>query len=190
MVTVRNIYVDIIRERNIRPLTSGELQPLDFSSEGHEDDKMMSRMLIAEEVFKFATILRLYYKTRPRLELCLKLKYRIPITEIDSGRCFPNVKNEDIRVLTRDYKRVKDKEMFESIIDVFNLYESKQSKSDTLRKWTFVKIDEIVTLLNKSHQAQVYNRDNVGELISIYYNNGPDNSPVHALNYKKERNDA
>jgi len=169
MVTVRNIYIDIIRERNIRPLTSGDLQPIDNLFTGEKNEDMMNRLLIEEELLKLQTIMKLYYKSRPKLELCLKLKYRIPVGREDTDRCFPGCSAEEVETLTRNFKLVKDKTMFEEVIRIFNTYEDKQSKSDTVRKWIFVKIDEIISHLNHTHGADVYNRKNVGELVSLYY---------------------
>lgn len=169
MVTVRNIYIDIIRERNIRPLTAGELQPVDNLFDGFESDNMMNRLLIEEELLKLQTIMKLYYKSRPKLELCLKLKYRIPIVKEDTNQCFPGCSMEEVKTLTRDFKLVKDKTMFEEVVRVFNLHEAKESKSDTIRKWIFVKIDEIISHLNRTHNTDVYDRKNVGELVSLYY---------------------
>lgn len=171
LVTVRNIYVDIMRERNIRPLTGKQVLSLEDISERFEDDNMLNRLVIEEELLKLHTILKFYHKSRRELELCLKLKYRVPVTREDIFGCFPGCSREDVEILTEDFKLVRDKTMFARVIGVFNLHKAKQSKSDTLRKWTFVKIDEIVTLLNRGHQAKVYNRENIGELISLYYQN-------------------
>lgn len=180
MVTVRNIYIDIIRERNIRPLTAGELQPIDNLFTGEKSEDMMNRLLIEEELLKLQTIMKLYYKSRPKLELCLKLKYRIPVGKEDTAQCFPGCRPEEIETLTRNFKLVKDKTMFEEIIRIFNTYEDKQSKSDTVRKWIFVKIDEIISHLNRTHGGNVYDRKNVGELVSLYYQykGRMDTSPV------------
>jgi len=169
MVTVRNIYIDIIRERSIRPLTAGELQPVEDVPDGSERENMLNRMVVDEELDKLRTIIKLFHKTRPKLELCLKLKFRVPVSPEDTSRCFPGCTREDVQTLTQDFKLEKDKTMFERIITVFNVHEKKNSKSDTLRKWTFVKIDEIVSLLNRTHGRDLYSRDSVGELITLYY---------------------
>ena len=169
MVTVRNIYIDIIRERNIRPLTAGEFQPVDTLFDADDREQTMNRLLIEEEFLKLQTIMKLYYKSRPRLELCLKLKHRIPVGKEDTRRCFPKCSKEDVEILTQDFQLAKDKTMFEKIVRIFNLHEGRQSKSDTVRKWVFVKIDEIISHLNRTHNADIYNRKNVAELFSLYY---------------------
>ncbi len=169
MVTVRNIYIDIIRERCIRPLTGSRCQPIDNLFNEYENDNMMNKLLVEEEVLKLQTIIKLYYKLRPKLELCLKLKYRIPLAKEDTYRCFPQCSRTEIETLSQDFKRMKDKTMFERVSGVFNRHENKKSKSDTIRKWIFVRIDEIISHLNRTHNAAVYNRKNVGELVSFYY---------------------
>lgn len=169
MVTVRNIYIDIIRERSIRPLTAGDVQPVDELFDKRESERMINRLVIEEELLRLQTIMKMFYKSRPKLELCLKLKYRIPVSSEETHRCFPACSQEDVETLSQDFITVNDKTMFETIIAVFNLHEARQYKSDTLRKWTFVKIDEIVTLLNRAHGRDVYSRESVGELITLYY---------------------
>ncbi len=169
MVTVRNIYIDIIRERNVRPLTAGGVQEIGDVADLHGDKKMIDRLLINEELTKLQTILVLYYKTRARLELCLKFKYRIPVTRQDIEKCFPKCREEDIKTLTQDFTTTKDKRVFEKILSVFNYYEVRVNKSDTLRKWVNVKVEEIIMHLNRTHSTRVYNNKNFADFIALYY---------------------
>lgn len=169
MVAVRNIYIDIIRERNVRPLTSGDVQEIDDVPDLKGDKTMINRMLLKEELVKFQTILILYYKSRARLELCLKLKYRIPLTRRDIERCFPNCREEDIRVFTQDFSLMRDKRVFEKIQSVFNYHESRENKSDTLRKWVNVKVEEIILHLNRTHGSKIYSIKNFADFIGLYY---------------------
>lgn len=169
MVTVRNIYIDIIRERNVRPLTAGVVHEIDDVADLHGDKKMIDRLLINEELTKFQTILVLYYKTRDRLELCLKVKYRIPVTRQDIEKCFPKCREEDIKILTQDFTTIRDKRVFEKILSVFNYHEARLNKSDTLRKWVNIKVEEIIMHLNRTHGARVYNNKNFADFIALYY---------------------
>ncbi len=169
MVSVRNIYIDIIRERNVRPLTSGDVKEIDDVPDKHGEKTMINRLVLNEELLKLQTILLLFYKSRARLELCLKLKFRIPVSREDVRRCFPNCREEDIETLAQDFTLTRDKRVFEKILFVFNHHESRENKSDTLRKWINVKIDEIITHLNRTHNFAVYNTKNFADFIGLYY---------------------
>jgi DNA-directed RNA polymerase specialized sigma24 family protein len=169
MVTVRNIYMDIIRERKVRPLTSGEFQTMDETIDIYEDKQMWSRLVINEEFQRFQTVLALYYKSRPRLELCLKLKCRVPLTEHDIHQCFPCCSMDDHKILEQDFKGLRDKKLFEIVASVFNHNERTENKSDTLRKWVSTKVDEITAHLNQSHGCEVYNSKNFVDFVSLYY---------------------
>jgi len=187
MVTVRNIYMDIIRERKVRPLTSGELLTMDETFNIYEDKQMWSELLINEEFQRFQTVLALYYKSRPRLELCLKLKCRVPLTGNDIHRCFPRCSHDDLMTLAQDFKGVRDKKLFDIVAPVFNRNEITDNQSDTLRKWVSIKVDEITALLNQSHGCDVYNSKNFVDFVSLYYqrsnvdqvnaNRNPERSP-------------
>lgn len=169
MVTVRNIYMDIIRERKVRTLTAGDLLPMDDSFDMYEDKNMLGRLLIDEEYQRFQTVLLLYYKSRPRLELCLKLKCRIPLTDNDIHRCFPHCSTEESKILSQDFKTIRDKKLFDIVAPVFNRNEKTDNKSDTLRKWVSMKVDEITLLLNKGHRSNVYNSKNLVDFVTLYY---------------------
>ena len=169
MVSVRNIYMDILRERRVRPLTSGEIQPMDESIDIYEDEHMLDRLVIDEEFHKLETVLSLYYKSRPRLELCLKLKCRVPLTGTDIRECFPSCSPVDVKILDQDFKNTKDKKLFDTVVPVFNRYEGTENKSDTLRKWVSIKVDEVTSHLNHTHGIDVYNSKNVVDFITLYY---------------------
>ncbi|MGD2091380.1 MAG: hypothetical protein PVH61_34705 [Candidatus Aminicenantes bacterium] len=169
MVTVRNIYMDIIRERKVRPLTSGEFQTMDETIDIYEDKQMWSRLVINEEFQRLQSLLALYYKSRPRLELCLKLKCRVPLTEQDIHQCFPRCSQEELKTLEQDFKGVRDKKLFDIVAPVFNRNERTENKSDTLRKWVSTKVDEITAHLNQIHGCDVYNSKNFVDFVSLYY---------------------
>jgi len=169
MVTVRNIYMDIIRERKVRPLTSGEFLTMDETIDIYEDKQMWSKLLINEEFQRFQTILALYYKSRPRLELCLKLKCRVLLTGNDIHQCFPRCSHDDFKTLEQDFKGIRDKKLFDIVAPVFNRNERTDNRSDTLRKWVSIKVDEITAHLNQSHGCDVYNSKNFVDFVSLYY---------------------
>jgi hypothetical protein len=169
MVAVRNIYIDIMRERNVRPLTAGDVQEIDDVPDLKGDKTMINKLLLKEELVKLQTILILYYKSRARLELCLKLKYRIPLTRREIEKCFPNCREEDVQILTQDFSLMRDKRVFEKILAVFNYHEARENKSDTLRKWVNVKVEEIILHLNRTHDYKVYNAKNFADFIGLYY---------------------
>lgn len=171
MVTVRNIYMDIIRERQVRPLTAGELHPIDETERSieHEEIDMLNRLVMDEEFRKFRTVLALHYRSRWKLELCLKLKCRIPPAPDDIRRCFPSCSGDDINVLSRDYKGFKDKRLFDMVVNVFNRNEGRKNKSDTLRKWISVKVDDLIAHMNRGHSGNVYTGKNLLDFITLYY---------------------
>jgi DNA-directed RNA polymerase specialized sigma24 family protein len=171
MVSVRNIYMDIIRERQVRPLTAGELRPIDEVQDIYEqeDELMLNRLAMDEEFRKFRTLLALHYRSRWKLELCLKLKCRIPVGKNDVHRCFPACSSDDMETLARDYRGVKDKHLFDAVVTVFNRNEQRENKSDTLRKWVSIKVEEIIAHMNHTHNCVIYTGKNLLDFITLYY---------------------
>ena len=173
MVTVRNIYMDIIRELKVRPLTAGEIQPITGNGvleiDSYEDKCMLNHLVIDEEFCKLQTVLALYHKSKAKLELGLKLKCRLPIMEDDIRQCFPACCAEDAKILCQDFKGIRDKKLFDKVIPIFNRNEGRENKSDTLRKWVSIKLEEIISHMNRTHTCSVYTGKNIVDFITLYY---------------------
>lgn len=169
MVTIRNIYIDILREGKKSMLRTETIQDLERIKVDKEHESILNHLFIEEELLKLQVIMKMYYKSRPKIEMCLKLKYRIPLNEEEVRNCFPECDERDITMLTKDFKFVKDKNVFKTIAPIFNKYESRECKSDTLRKWITVKIGEIIVHLNRTHDYDVYHTYNFCDLITLYY---------------------
>ncbi len=173
MVTVRNIHIDIIREGKNRMLKTVELTETNQSPATNDFEPSKAQFFIEEELTKLHYILKMYHKSRLKIELSLKIKFRIPVGEEDVRQCFPGYTPQDESTLTRDFKFIKDKKVFEIINPIYNRYENKKNKSDTIRKWIAVKIDEIITHLNRTHDYDVYDFNNISDLITLYYQKQP-----------------
>lgn len=169
MVTVRNIYIDIIRERKNRMFKTVELSEIGQQLPSREFEPEKTRLFIDEEILKLDLLLKMYHRSRPKLEIILKIKFRIAVNASDVHSWFSRCSPEDVFILTRDFKFMKDKEVFEAITPVFNRYENKRNKSDTLRKWIAAKIDELIQHLNRTHDHQVYHTENFSDLMALYY---------------------
>lgn len=169
MVVVRNVYIDIVRERKKKVLKTVELseadRPLRVREFGSED----GQIILEEETTKLHYLFKMYHRSRPKIEIMLKIKYRMSVDPVDVRNHFPGCPTQEISILTRDFKFMKDKEVFEVVTPVFNRCEKKRNKSDTLRKWIANKIEEIVSHLNRTHDHRVYNTENISDLVTIYF---------------------
>jgi hypothetical protein len=171
MVTIRNIYIDILREGKYRMLTINSFKDADSVETPYLKIKNFPSVLLDREFLKVQTLFKMYHKNQAKIELCLKLKFRIPVGESDVFQCFPDTRKEDIDCLTQDFSRIKDKDLFNKVIRVFNFHEKKENRGDTLRRWIDSKFREIIFQLNKTHNLPVYNIKNFDDFIHLYYVN-------------------
>jgi len=169
MVIVRNIHIDIIRERKNKMLRTIDIDDIRQPLTEPKLELTSNKIFIEEELIKLRIILKMYYRSQPKIELCLKIKFRIPVSTEDIIRCFPDCPQHDIDKLTQDFRFKQDRQVFETIIDIFNRNEGKENKGDTLRKWIAMKTDEIIQHLNHTYDYQVYNQKNISDLITLYF---------------------
>ncbi len=169
MVCVRNMYMDIIREGKIVTRNREREYQIVQEMDAAGWDQILRKAILEEEYVKLRSILRLHPAGHAKIILCLKLKFRLPVAAADVRRCFPDCSAADIERLCLDYRTQKDRELFKAIVPVFNRHEPKPIRTDTLRKWIENKTAGIMALMNQMHQAQVYNRKNIADLLNLFF---------------------
>lgn len=169
MVCIRNIYIDVVREgkntvqqKNMQPLPELETMPA-------LAENTMDELLLEDEFEKLKAIFQLQVTNRYKIKVCLKLKYRLPLSTSDIHPCFAAVSSQEIAMLCQDFRFTKDLKMFKTVVSVFNAHDPKVVKADTLRRWVENKTNEIIAQLNRMHQATIYNHTNFSDLLGLYF---------------------
>lgn len=110
------------------------------------------RSVIEHEVRRFSTVLSLYDTQRPKLLLCLKLYFRIPVTSEDIRLWYPECNGEDQASLMAhfglNYDQLSDINIYKIVTPIMNRNEKRSNSVDAMRKWTDSKVHEIIDLLN------------------------------------------
>ncbi len=169
MVVVRNVYIDILRKYRNEPLNSVDYMPEDVESCGNRKGEIPASLAVEMEIRKLGMIFKLFGKSAPRFELFMKLKYRVAVNRQTVMNCYHSCSNRDMDLFMADYSCINDREMFGIVSEAVNNNESKPSKSDTLRKWIDIKIKEVISHLNKYHEAEVYNTGVFEDLVILFY---------------------
>lgn len=136
-----------------------EKSALDFSQES----------VIEMEMKRFNTVLSLYYQKRPKLELLLKLHFKIPVSNEDILRWtnqLTEVEHQTIKDI--DFRQTRG-EIFKHVTPMVNRIETKKRKPGALIRWTQIRVKELITLMNKFHETIVYDSGTFETLISLYY---------------------
>ncbi len=169
MVTIRNIYIDIIRKEKAG-YEKESLEKYFEQAESAGSDKMINALILEEEFLKLEALFKLYHRLSSKIILILKIKYKINITEKDIRNYFPDCSSEDTDLLRSDFRQHREKVVFKKIVAVFNKYEGKKNRADSLRKWISGKVDEIRTHMNNTHISLPYNNSNISNLFILYFN--------------------
>jgi len=129
-------------------------------------------VLIEEEIKRFHSIIQLFHKQRSKVLLCLKVHYQLLLTLDDIDSCFPGISDQHAEFLLSsfgaNYDEMKVEDMFEILTQVFNLYQAKKTQSDSLRRWTQHKADEIIQLLNGRPVRSAHNDESLKILLEKY----------------------
>lgn len=164
---IRNICLGRIRKgRNYKK----EI-PEEYLNENKTED-VLNKMIIEQEIDKVGKILSLYSKQQNKIELILKLIFRIPLVPDD----FYKYNNE---ILYADFKQIIDiinkglnmtnTEIFKLITPVLNKYENKKNSIDSTRRWVGMKIEELICLMNGNPPTSGYTKETFQILIEKYF---------------------
>jgi len=171
---IQNLCLEIHRKNSRRP-TIDENQELDSLESETSDREYLSEMFIRSELHRLHATFLLYHTKQAKLELCLKLYYRLPLNRDDILTLGENVDaavaDAFVKELRDHYEDLDDKEVYEKVTPYFNVIENKQNTPDALRKWTNGKIKEIIHLLNAPPANAKYDKETLQILLTKYYEN-------------------
>jgi DNA-directed RNA polymerase specialized sigma24 family protein len=139
-----------------------------FVENSHE-----KRSVIEHEVSRFRTVLSLYDRQRPKLLLCLKLYFRIPMTPEDIRLWYPECSGEDQAILMghfgRKYDQLSDIDIYKIVTPIMNRNEKRSNSVDAIRKWTDSKVREIIDLLNKRPKRTNHSVETLKILVDDFF---------------------
>ena len=138
-----------------------------------EQNVLENKDIIEHEVRRFKTILSLYHKQRPKLLLCLKLYYKIPITPEDIRLWYPACNDDDHALLLKhfgsSFHHMRDIVVYELVTPIMNRNERKSNSVDALRKWTDSKVRDIIEVLNGDPKKANYTTETLKILVDDFF---------------------
>jgi hypothetical protein len=167
---IRNICLQLhhIEERQ---MPTERFDENDFPRPNHIEE----RLAIAHSIAVFRAILQQFdhHGKLPRLLLCLKLWYRIPLDAGDVLRWNPQCNAADLHTLLSSfgtrYERMSHRDIFGVFTSFANKASKKDNSDDAVRKWTHEKIAEILELMNGSPPTASFDEESLGALVEDYF---------------------
>lgn len=167
---VRNICLNLYDTRRRIPVRV----PIGEHVPAPETDGPESRILLEDDILAFRAILKQYHNDRPKLLVCLKLACEIPLTRMDILEWWPGCPEEDIDVLLSETdgatRPLSERDRFKLFRPVLNRAERNESSADSIRRWTHLRIQEILHLLNGSPPTSRHTRKTLGILLEDFFN--------------------
>ena len=141
------------RRALVRPLTDGD-------ADQHEQ---LDRHAIEQSKLLFAAVLKQFGRHGPKITICLKLRFRQPLTSSDMLAWWPRCRRAELKKFLGhfggDFEKMTDLDMYSTATPFFNAAEQKVNTDDALRKWTAKRIEEILEILNKSMPGAAFNEE-------------------------------
>jgi hypothetical protein len=145
------------------PVTEKLLTPVD----------MVDRYSVGQARRAYWAIMQQYRRDLPKLTMCLKLRYQIPLERKDIFHWYPECSPVLISQLIAHFGgnsvHLTEKDTYALVTPIFNAAEKKNNTPDALRKWTASKILEILNLLNGSIPHAAFDEGSLRILVEDYF---------------------
>ena len=164
---VRNSCLKIHEKmrKEMRTISLEEAHPV-------EEEKVTNDLEIAHDIKRLDRILQYSHKKRGRILLCCKLYFQIPIDREDIFGCFANCKENDVVFLLDRFefniKKKSSNEVYQIFTPILNKYENKNNTEDAMRRWTEIRIFELLKVLNASPNRSNYTKESLKILMEKY----------------------
>ncbi|MGE5457886.1 MAG: hypothetical protein ACM3RX_05990 [Methanococcaceae archaeon] len=127
-------------------------------------------LIIDEEIDRLDMIFRLYRHKKEKLFTSLKIKFKIEITRDDIARLQKEA-DFDSDHLEFSHSFMDDKtesELFNYYAPIFEKSNGKPVSGDSLKRWTYQKIEEVIDLLNGRENKKLYDIETLSILFEKY----------------------
>jgi hypothetical protein len=134
---------------------------------------MIDRYSIGQARRATWAIMQQFGRDLPKLTICLKLRYQIALKRKDILRWYPECSPVVISQLMAHFGahpvHETDKDKYAFVTPIFNAAEKRNNSPDALRKWTALKILEILNLLNSSIAQAAFDEESLRILLEDYF---------------------
>ncbi|MGB5874391.1 MAG: sigma-70 family RNA polymerase sigma factor [Bacteroidota bacterium] len=165
---IRNICLKI-RQKSMREPRTDRLD----GSLAADSVNIQEKYVIEHDILMLRAILQQYDLQLPKLLLCLKLRFRIPLTRDDVVRYSPGCSEEEyseiMGAFSGDYQTMTDKKIYAVVTPFMNRTEGRVVSHDAVRKWIHARLQEIVELLNGSPPTSSYDEESLKLLVEDYF---------------------
>jgi DNA-directed RNA polymerase specialized sigma24 family protein len=169
---VRNLCIDLYHHQN----RQHQLRTIPFQEafpSPHTDFVVLYDIHHIRRLFQ-AILKQFDYKLElPRLLLCLKLRYRIPIVREDIIKWYPGCERNDIRRLLRNfsgnYENLTDAEISRRITPLLNMADGRENTPEAILRWTKERVDNILELLNGSPPTASFDEETLKILLDDFF---------------------
>ena len=167
-VVIRNICLDIYNSERHK-LNTVSLETYDHPT---EESEIFRTLNVYDEVHRLIMALKLYNTQTPKIIICLKIYFRLPVTEQEINECFPlSTKKEQSSIfmlLGGIYDERLEIENFNLIAPLMNKQEGNTTTGSSLRRWTQDHLYKVITILNGKSHYRSHTKETVKTLLEHY----------------------
>jgi len=165
---IRNICLEEINKR--KRYNFSELETSNYIE--LSENAIYEDFYLNYEFDRLSKILDMYNSKTPKLVLCLKIIYRLPVEVNDFKKYCLKLKVDKINELievVNPVKIISEFELFQILTPYINKCDNQNNQPDALRRWTKRKIDEIIELMNGDPPRANYDKETLQILIEKFY---------------------
>lgn len=156
---------------NIQKKDDGNVDYEEFAKNKASKSNPKYHLFVEEEVKQLDFIFRLYHNKKEKLIAALKIKYKLDVSINDIAKVQTSLglktTSAPLELSNIEVAEKTEGELFNYYAPYFEKSNGKQVSGDSLKRWTYQKIDEIISLLNQNGD-KAYDLETLGILFEQY----------------------
>ncbi len=166
---IRNLCLEKIRESH-SGLVEEPSQFLEYAA--YSPANQLNDIVIRQELQRLTKVMISFGSDRQRLEFCLKVMYRIPVTKEEFCSIAEGLNTNKLSFLWNSFNLksiVEERDQYLRLTTLFTLIDGNKKSRDSIRKWIHHRLHQVISLMNGNPKRADYNEETVQLLFERYF---------------------
>jgi RNA polymerase sigma factor (sigma-70 family) len=185
---IRNLCLEKIRESHLT-LVEEPSPYLEYSA--YSPANQINNIVIRQELQRLTKVIETFMNDRTRLLFCLKIMYRVPVSESEFYALDSVDKKEQLRFLWNSFNIqaiMEERDQYKRLAALFSVVDGLERSTDSIRKWVHHRLNQIIIMMNGDPKRANYTEETVQLLFERYFSE--ENQSIIQLNSKRGYNNA
>jgi RNA polymerase sigma factor (sigma-70 family) len=180
---IRNLCLEKIREAH-SGLVEEPSPYLEYAA--YSPANQINNIVIKQEIQRLSKVIETFMNDKSRLLFCLKIMYKVPVSEEEFFALEQADKKEQLDFLWNSFNIhsiIEERDQYKRLAALFSVIDGVERSTDSIRKWVHYRLNQVIAMMNGDPKRANYTDETVQLLFERYFSEG--NQSIFYMNSKR-----